>query len=135
MAKQVFINFPVKDLQKAMDFYTALGFTNNLQFSDDGGKCMVWSDNIYVMLLNYDKFSSFVTKPISDSKTSIGGIYSMSVDSVEEMNVIMENGLKAGGTEPNELRDYGFMQQRTIEDLDGNTWEFFYMDFSKMPTE
>ena len=41
MAKQIFINLAVKDVQKSMDFYTALGFTNNPQFSDDNGKCMV----------------------------------------------------------------------------------------------
>lgn len=134
MSKQVFINFPVKDLEKSISFYEALGFTINPQFSDDTGKCMVWSDHIFLMILNHDKFSSFTHKPLADSKTSIGGIYSMSVDSVDAMNAIMEKGLAAGGFEPNELRDYGFMQQRTIEDPDGHTWEFFFMDFSKFPT-
>ena len=134
MSKQVFINFPVKDLDKSITFYEALGFTINPQFSDDTGKCMVWSDHIFVMILGHEKFSSFTNKPLADSKRSIGGIYSMSVDSVDAMNGIMENGLAAGGFEPNEPRDYGFMQQRTIEDPDGNTWEFFFMDFSKLPT-
>jgi predicted lactoylglutathione lyase len=27
------------------------------------------------------------------------------------------------------------MQQRTIEDFDGHTWEIFYLDMSKFPTE
>nr|WP_242404030.1 glyoxalase/bleomycin resistance/extradiol dioxygenase family protein [Formosa agariphila] len=118
-----------------MDFYTALGFTNNPQFSDDNTKCMVWSDTIYVMLMAKEKFSTFATKPIADTKENIAGLYSLSTDSVDEMNEILENGLRAGGNEPNELRDYDFMQQRTIEDLDGHTWEMFYMDMSKMPTE
>lgn len=135
MAKQVFINLAVKDLAKAEAFYSALGFSNNPQFSDDTGKCMVWSDSIYVMILNHEKFLSFTNKPLADTKTSIAGIYTISVDSVEEMNKIIESGLRAGGIEPNEIRDYGFMQQRTIEDPDGNTWEFFYMDESKFPGE
>ncbi len=59
MAKQIFINLAVKDLQKSMDFYTALGFTNNPQFSDDTGKCMVWSENIFVMILTHEKFTDF----------------------------------------------------------------------------
>ncbi|WP_140485212.1 VOC family protein [Flavobacterium sp. GSA192] len=134
MAKQVFINLAVKDVQKSMDFYTALGFTNNPQFSDDAGKCMVWSENIFVMLLSHEKFASFATKPIADTKSAVAGLFSLSVDSVDEVNNIMTNGLKAGGTEPNEMRDYGFMQQRTIEDFDGHTWEIFYMDISN-PTE
>lgn len=135
MAKQIFINLAVKDLQKSMDFYTALGFTNNPQFSDDTGKCMVWSENIFVMLLSHEKFASFATKPIADTKSNVAGLFSLSVDSVDEVNSILTNGLKAGGTEPSEMRDYGFMQQRTIEDFDGHTWEIFYMDITKFPKE
>lgn len=135
MDKQIFINLAVKDVQKSMDFYTALGFTNNTQFSDDTAKCMVWSENIFVMLLNHEKFSTFTSKQIADTKTKIAGIFSLSLDSVDEVNTIMTNGLNAGGIEPNEMRDYGFMQQRTIEDFDGHTWELFFMDMSKFPTE
>ena len=135
MAKQIFINLAVKDLQKSVDFYTALGFTNNPQFSDDTGKCMVWSENIFVMLLTHEKFATFTTKPIADTKSNVAGLFSLSVDSVYEVNNIVTNGLNAGGTEPNEMRDYGFMQQRTIEDFDGHTWEVFFMDISKFPTE
>lgn len=135
MAKQIFINLAVKDLQKSMDFYTALGFTNNPQFSDDTGKCMVWSENIFVMLLTHEKFASFATKPIADTKSSLAGLFSLSTESLDKVNNIVTNGVKAGGKEPNEMRDYGFMQQRTIEDIDGHTWQIFYMDISKFPTE
>lgn len=135
MGKQVFINLAVKDVQKSMDFYTALGFTNNPQFSDETGKCMVWSESIYVMILSHEKFSGFATKPIADTKSAVAALFSLSVDSVDEINSIVTNGLDAGGTEPVEMRDYGFMTQRTIEDFDGHTWEVFYMDMSKFPTE
>jgi uncharacterized protein len=135
MAKQIFINLAVKDLQKSMDFYTALGFSNNPQFSDDTAKCMVWSDNIFVMIMTHEKFTGFTTKPIADTKTNIAGLFSLSLESIDEVNNLMANGLNAGGIEPNEMRDYGFMQQRTIEDFDGHTWEVFYMDISKFPTE
>jgi uncharacterized protein len=135
MAKQIFINLAVKDLQKSLDFYTALGFTINPQFSDDTGKCMVWSEHIYVMILTHEKFRIFATKPIADTKTNVAGLFSLSVDSVEEMNKMMNEGMKAGGVEPNEMRDHGFMQQRTIEDFDGHTWEVFFMDITKFPTE
>jgi len=135
MAKQIFINLAVKDLQKSMDFYAALGFTNNPQFSDDSGKCMVWSESIFVMLLTHEKFLSFATKPIADTKSNVAGLFSLSVDSVAEMNSIVSNGLNAGGIEPSEMKDYGFMQQRTIEDFDGHTWEIFFMDMTQFPTE
>jgi predicted lactoylglutathione lyase len=133
MEKQIFINLAVKDLQKSMDFYAALGFANNPQFSDDTAKCMVWSENIFVMLLTHEKFGSFATKPIADTKSNVAALFSLSTDSTEQVNAIVTNGLKAGGKEPNEMRDYGFMQQRTIEDFDGHTWEIFYMDISKFP--
>lgn len=135
MAKQIFINLAVKDPQKSMALYTAMGFTNNPQFSDDSGKCMVWSDNIFVMLLSHEKFAGFATKPLADTKSALAGLFSLSMESVDDMNTLMTNGLNAGGIEPHEFRDYGFMQQRTIEDFDGHTWEIFYMDMSKFPTE
>lgn len=133
MTKQVFINLAVKDLQKSMDFYTALGFTNNPQFSDETGKCMVWSEYIFVMIMTHEKFTGFATKPIADTKNTLAGLFSLSLESSDEINRIMENGLRAGGTEPTEMKDYGFMQQRTIEDFDGHTWELFYMDITKFP--
>jgi uncharacterized protein len=132
--KQIFVNLPITDLQKSMDFYAAMGFTNNPQFSDDTAKCMVWEDNIFVMLLTHEKFNHFATKPIADTKTNLAGLFSLSVESLDVVNKIVEDGLKAGGIEPTEMKDYGFMQQRTIEDFDGHTWEIFYMDVSKFPT-
>lgn len=135
MAKQIFINLAVKNLQKSMDFYMALGFTNNPQFSDDTAKCMVWCENIFVMIMTHKKFAGFATKPIADTKTTLAGLFSLSVDSVEEVNKIVNDGINAGGIEPNEMKDYGFMQQRTIEDFDGHTWEIFYMDMTKFPNE
>lgn len=135
MGNQVFINLPIKDLQKSMDFYSALGFKINPKFSDAAGKCMAWSNNIFVMLLSQEKFASFATKPIADTKSKLAGLFSLSMDSVDEVNKVADSALKAGGTEPVEMRDYGFMQQRTIEDFDGHTWEIFYMDMAKVPSE
>ncbi len=135
MAKQIFINLAVKDLDKSMDFYIQMGFINNPQFSDNTAKCMVWSDNIFLMIMTHDKFNTFATKPIADTKNNLAGLFSLSVDSIDEMNKITNQAIKVGGSEPNEMRDYGFMQQRTIEDFDGHTWEIFYLDTNKLPTE
>ena len=96
---------------------------------------MVWSENIFVMILSYEKFATFTKKPITDTKTTTASLYSLSLDSVEDVHKMMESGLQAGGLEPNEMRDYGFMQQRTIEDFDGHTWEIFYMDVTKFPKQ
>lgn len=87
------------------------------------------------MILTYEKFKIFATKPLADTKSGLAGLFSLSLDSVEEVNQLMTNGLNAGGIEPHEMRDYGFMQQRTIEDFDGHTWEVFYMDMTKFPAQ
>lgn len=135
MAKQIFINLAVKDPKKSMDFYTALGFTNNPQFSDDTAKCMVWSDSIYLMIMTHERFAGFASKAIADTKSALAALYSLSMNSVEDIHSCVNAGLKAGGTEPVEMKDHGFMQQRTIEDFDGHTWEIFYMDLSKLPKQ
>ncbi len=131
--RQIFVNLVVSDLQKSMDLYSALGFTNNPQFSDDTAKCMVWSDHIYLMIMTADKFSSFTQKPIADTKNNIAALLSLSLASVEEIHEKMTAGLAAGGIEPSEMKDYGFMVQRSIEDFDGHTWELFFMDVTKFP--
>lgn len=135
MTKQVFINLAVKDLEKSMSLYTQIGFANNPQFSDETAKCMVWSDTIFVMIMTHEKFKTFSTKPIADTKSNIAGLFSLSVESLDKVNEIVSNAIAADGIEPNEMRDYGFMQQRTIEDFDGHTWEVFYMDLSKFPQQ
>jgi uncharacterized protein len=133
MSKKIFINLPVADLQKAMSFYTAIGFTNNPQFTDDTGACMVLSEEIYVMLLTHDKFGQFIKKEIGDAHKTALVINALSVDSPDQVNGMAEKALAAGGKEPVEAKDYGFMQQRSFEDLDGHLWEVFYMDMSKFP--
>ena len=135
MSKQVFINLPVKDLKKSMDFYEAIGFTNNPQFTDETAACMVWSDAIFVMLLTHDKLKQFISKTIIDAKQTVGVINALSLESNDEVNAFLEKAIIAGGNEYAEPKDYGFMQQRSVEDLDGNSWEVFYMDMSKFPQQ
>jgi len=135
MTKQIFINLAVSDLQRSKEFYTALGFSNNPQFSDDSAQCMVWNESIFVMLLTHEKFKVFTNKPIADTKSHIAGLFSLSFESLDAVNQTMSRGIHAGGIEVNELKDYGFMQQRTIEDFDGHTWEIFCMDMAKLPPQ
>ena len=132
MKSQIFINLPVKDLAASFDFYTKMGFTNNPNFSDESAKCMVFSEEISVMLLTHDRFKTFIHKPIADLSNAVSCLLSLSLESVEAMNTVMTNALSAGGKEPIEAKDHGFMQQRTLEDMDGHIWEVFYMDVSKL---
>lgn len=132
MAKKIFINLPVADLKRSMEFYTKIGFANNPTFTDDTAACMVLSDEIYVMLLTHDKFAQFSSKKIMDAN-AITMFNSLSVDSLAEMNAMADAALSAGGAEPNPPADYGFMQQRSFSDPDGYHWEVLYMDMSQFP--
>ena len=129
--KQLFINLPVRNLDASMHFYTQLGFTINPLFTFDNQKCMVWSDQIYLMLQSYDMFQSGNTKNIADPKENTIATFTLPVANLDQLNAIVDNGLKAGGTEPTPLLDEGFMQVRNIEDLDGHQWGIIYLDMDK----
>lgn len=129
--KQIFINLPVKDVKASMDFYTQLGFTVNPLFTFDDQKCMVWCDQVYVMLQTLEMSKSGEKKNIADPKENRIATFTLPVESLDKVNEMMEKGLKAGGTEPTELIDEGFMQIRNIEDLDGHNWGIIFLDIEK----
>jgi len=131
--KQVFINLPVEDVDRSMKFYAQLGFTSNPTFTDEEQKCMVWSEQVYVMLMPRERFQSFSHKSVADTKNTASVYFTLRVESLERMNEIIETGLKAGGIEPIPMKDHGFMQLRRIEDFDGHSWDVIYLDMEKFP--
>lgn len=114
-----------------MGFYTQLGFTVNPLFTFDDQKCMVWSDQIYVMLQSLGKFKSGSRKDIADPQKNTIATFTLPVENLDRLNEVVENGLKAGGKEPAPMLDEGFMQVRNIEDLDGHHWAIIYLDIDK----
>lgn len=132
MATRIFVNLPVADLEKSKKFFEALGFTINPQFSDETGACVVFSEDIYAMILTHDKFKSFTKKGIADATKTAEEITALSVDSKEEVDQMIEKAVAAGGKETRK-DDYGFMYGKAFEDLDGHIWEVFWMDITKAP--
>jgi predicted lactoylglutathione lyase len=128
--KQIFINLPVKNLNKSMEFYSQIGFVEYPLFTFDDQKCMAWGEQILVMLHSKEFFNSGNKKPI-DSKKYLTPSFTLPVENLEEVNKLIESGIKAGGKEPNPMLDEGFMQVRTIEDLDGYIWGIIYLDLAK----
>lgn len=129
--KQIFVNLPVNKVEASMHFYTQLGFTVNPLFTFDDQKCMVWSDQIYVMLQSYEMFKSGNNKNIADSKHYTTATFTLPVESIDKLNRIIENGIKAGGTESIQLIDNDFMLVRNIEDLDGHKWGIMCLDLER----
>ena len=135
MNKQIFVNLPVKDLDKSKAFFNALGYAVNPQFTDANAACLVISDTIYVMLLVEPFFQGFTRKPLCDARTHTEVLLCLSVDSRSGVDAMVAKALAAGGREPMEAKDYGFMYQRGFEDLDGHLWEVVHMDESGPPAE
>ncbi len=128
MSRKIFVNLPVSDLKKSMDFFAALGFTFNPQFTDHTAACMVVSEEIYSMLLTRDKFKEFSPNPICDANKSNEALLCLSCESREEVGETVAKALAAGAKRFCEPKDYGFMIQDGFQDLDGHVWEFIYMD-------
>jgi uncharacterized protein len=128
MSTKMFVNLPVKDLNKSMAFFKALGFTFNPQFTDETAACMVISEHNYAMLLTHEKFKSFATKPIPDAHKTTGLMVALALDSKAAVDEMLKKAVASGGKEPKPKVDHGFMVQGTFEDLDGHTWEPFFMD-------
>ena len=128
MTRMIFVNLPVADLARSMAFYEALGFTNNPQFSDETGSCMVLSETIHVMLLTHAKWRGFTSRPICPAGSSEVSL-ALTCDSRVEVDAMVTAGAAHGGTaDVNPPEDHGFMFQRTIADPDGHIWEPFWMD-------
>jgi len=127
MATNIFVNLPVNDLKKSVEFFTKVGYTFNPQFTDETSTCMIISDTIYAMLLTHDKFKLFSKKEIVDAKKNVEVLIALSEESKEKVNELVDKAVAAGGKE-GESQDQGFMFTRTYDDLDGHTWEVFWMD-------
>jgi hypothetical protein len=134
-AKQIFVNLPVKDLKRSVDFFTKVGFEFNVNFTDESATCMIIGDNIYAMLLVEDRFQSFISKKISNAAETAEVIVALSVESREQVDLIVQAALDAGGKPYNDPQDHGFMYGWSFQDPDDHLWEVSYMDLSSFPTQ
>ena len=128
MATKIFVNLPVKDLDKTKAFFAALGYTFNPQFTNENAASMVISEDIYAMLLVEKFFKTFIKKRIVNAHKSTEVLIALSADSRAAVDDLVNKALAAGGSEPRAAQDHGFMYTRAFEDLDGHIWEIFWMD-------
>jgi uncharacterized protein len=128
MNKQIFVNLPVKNLEKSKAFFSALGYTFNPQFTDQNAACMIISeDSIYAMLLAEDFFKTFTAKPIAQAHEVTEVLNCLSCESRQEVDGLVAKAIAAGGKAPRAPQDHGFMYAHGFEDLDGHIWELAYM--------
>lgn len=132
---QIYVNLPVKDIQKTRTFWTTLGFPINEQFSDDKAVCVVMKeDHIYTMFLKEEFFQTFTNRPYAKGDTT-QVLLAIGVDSREEVDWIVNTALENGGSKYSESMDHGWMYQSAFADIDGHQWEVMHADMSKLPTE
>jgi predicted lactoylglutathione lyase len=135
MATQIFVNLPIKNMERSQAFFKALGYSFNPQFTNEQGACMVISDTIYVMLLVEPFFQTFTGKAIADAKKTTEVLVCLSCESRAAVDDMVRKAKAAGGTVPRQPQDHGFMYGHGFEDLDGHIWEVMYMDPAAVPPQ
>ncbi len=127
-SRKIFVNLPVNDLKRSMEFFSKLGFEFNPRFTDEKAACMVLSEEGYVMLLSKPFFSTFTKRQICDTKADTEAILALSCESRAEVDEITNKAIAAGGTHAMDPQDMGFMYNWSFYDLDGHHWEVLWMD-------
>jgi uncharacterized protein len=135
MSTNIFVNLPVKDLDRSKAFFSKLGYSFNAQFTDENAACMVVSESIYVMLLTREFFQTFTPKEICDATKSTEVLVCLSSENRAEVDEMVGKAVAAGGTTYKEPQDHGFMYQHGFQDLDGHIWEIVFMEPSAVNQE
>jgi hypothetical protein len=129
-ARKIFVNIPVENLDRSVDFFTQLGFSFDPRFTDETATSMVVSDEAFVMLLTKQKFQDFTARQIADTSRATEVILALSADSRDDVDALADKALAVGGSPANEPIDLGFMYSRSFGDPDGHLWEVMWMDLS-----
>jgi uncharacterized protein len=133
MATKVFINLPVKDLEKSMSFFSNLGYQFDDHITDELAACLIISDNIFVMLLQEEYFKTFTKKYVGDNRTFSEVLISLDAESKQAIQDIITKARQLGAHIYAEPEDHGWMYQHSLADLDGHLWEYIYVDKNSIP--
>ena len=126
--RKLFVNIPVSDLQRSIDFFEALGFTFNAQFTDATATAMLVGEDAYFMLLTKEKFASFAKRPLGDARTTTSALYALGVESRAAVDEMVNRAVANGGSHALDPQDHVFMYGWSFYDPDGHHWEVFWMD-------
>lgn len=133
--RRIFVNLPVRDLKKSMEFFSTLGFEFNRQFTDDKAACMVVSDEAFVMLLRHEFFTTFTKNQICDTSKETEALIALFCASKGEVDELVKKAIAAGGRHALDPQDHGFMYGWSFYDLDNHHWEVFWMDPAAVPPQ
>jgi len=128
MSRNLYVTLPVKDVQRSVHFFAALGFAFNPKFASDNGAALVINDTTTVMLASEAFFSTLTKVPITDARQATEALFSLSLDSRAEVDDLIHKAVAAGAQEGHDPEDYGFMYQRAFIDPDGHQWGVFQIN-------
>ena len=126
--RKLFVNIPVRDVQRSIEFFEALGFSFNPQFTDASATCMLVGEDAYFMLLERERFRGFSGRPTGDARTETNALFALGAESREAVDEMVRKAVAAGGSHAVDPQDHGFMYGWSFYDLDGHHWEVFWMD-------
>lgn len=131
----IYVNLPVKNIEKTREFWSKLGFAFNEQFSDDKALCLILNEgNIYAMLMSHEFYKTFTNRPIADGSTT-QVLLAIDVGSRDKVDEIIKIALENGATKYLEPSDFGWMYYDRFIDPDGHQWEVMFSDESLIPLE
>lgn len=126
--RKMFVNLPVRDLDRSKAFFSMLGFSFDPRFTDDKAACMVVSDEAFVMLLTEPFFRTFTPRRLCNTARDTEGLFALSCRSRAEVDEMVKSAVRAGGAHAMDKQDHGFMYTWSFYDPDGHHWEAIWMD-------
>lgn len=133
MSHKLFVSLPIKNLDRSVAFFKALGFTFNPKFTAENGACMLIGEHAFAMLVVDTLFKTFTEKQICDTATHVEGAFGLMCESRAEVDAMLAKAIAGGGKEVGPPQDHEFMYGRSFEDLDGHHWEVQWMDPNAAP--
>ena len=132
-ANQIFVNLPVKNIEKTKEFWSKLGFAFNEQISDENAVCVILNETASVMFLTEEYFGTFTNRPVPKGDTA-QTIVAIGLDTREEVDQVVNTALANGATQHEEPEDHGWMYQNSFWDINGLAWNVVFADMSQIPT-
>lgn len=131
MSQEIWINLPVKDVERSTAFFNEIGFRAE---SVGNERARLTIGQTAILLFPAETFEKFTGSKTADTSQSAEVIFSIGAESREEVDAFIQKVEFAGGSifgKPSETD--GWMYGAGFADLDGHRWNLLYMDESKMP--
>jgi len=131
--RKLFVNLPVRDLNRSMEFFSKLGFAFDPRFTSDTTACMAISGEAFVMLMTEPFFKTLTSREVCNTSTHNEALLVLSCESRAELDRLVKTAIANGGKPSGEAQDHGFMYEWGFFDLDGHGWGTNWFDASSVP--